>query len=274
MVTNKAQKQVTIQLDQKEKRAVLSIGGFTSGDHMIEHAIISVLTNTTAMIFFKKWVEEYLKETFHYEEEMEIQSIVETAKSLFYPSPTHKEQKTLITFIQWQQEIYQKIAPFVKENISFSFDSFLYFRLQTCKESLLSIVETAIDEYRMEIDYQMMLQRCRDFLNSHEPRIETVYVRLSRGIDFFDGKHQQIPFHQICQWLETATPFEKFLPIHERMIGPLVSMAPAKIMIHSEECDDDLFHTLKNIFEERIVLIDDKANELSTCNHPRFKFLS
>ncbi|WP_416151461.1 sporulation protein YtxC [Salipaludibacillus sp. HK11] len=249
---------IQFSVAKTEKRFFLSIDVFSQGGQDKEQAIITVLTNTTARIFFVRWVEEYLRKTFHYEDDHEIQAIMETAKMLFFPTSSEKQQIISMSFIEWQQEVYNQLAPFVNERISFSFDSFISFRLQSCKEKLLELVEKAIDEYRMEMDYQMMLQKCRDFLEQNPPKVETVYVYMKNGIKFYDGKKREITFEQVCKWLETVTPFEKFLPLHERMIGPLVSMAPKKIVIKSEECDDDLFHTLKNIFEERIVLDEDE----------------
>lgn len=256
ILTGQCYERIQVQHHSTEKSIFLSIDGFSKGNKEAEQVIKSILTNTTVTIFFTKWMREYLEETFYYDDEQEIQAIMETAKTLFFPSLSYKSEMVTISFMEWQQEIHNKIAPFIDESISFSFDSFLAFRLQTCKEQILYLVEKAIDEYRMEMDYQMMLQKCRDFLNHQEPRVEKVYVSMRDTIQFYDEDKQKISFEQVCRWLQADTPFEKYLPIHERMIGPLVSMAPKKIVIESKECNDDLYHTLKNIFEERIELID------------------
>jgi len=256
ILTGQCCERIQVSKNETDKSFFLSIDGFSRGGHETEQVITSVLTNTTVTVFFTKWMKEYLKQTFYYDDEQEIQAIMETAKTMFFPSLSFKGEVDTISFIQWQQEIYNQIAPFINEGISFSFDSFLSFRLQRCKEQILNLVEKAIDEYRMEMDYQLMLQKCRDFLNQQEPKVETVYVSMKEKIQFFDEEKQKISFEQVCIWLQAVTPFEKYLPIHERMIGPLVSMAPKKIVIESKECNDDLYHTLINIFEERIELVD------------------
>lgn len=264
ILTGQCYERIQVQHHNTEKRFFLSIDGFSKGDQEAEQAITSVLTNTTVTIYFTKWMKKYLQETFYYDDEQEIQAIMETAKTMFFPSLSYQGEMVTISLMQWQQEIHNKIAPFIEENISFSFDSFLSFRLQTSKEQILDLVEKAIDEYRMEMDYQMMLQKCRDFLSNQKPRVETVYVSMKATIQFFDKDRQEISFEQVCRWLEAVTPFEQYLPIHERMIGPLVSMAPKKILIESKECNDDLYHTLRNIFEERIELID--TDSVDQCN--------
>jgi putative sporulation protein YtxC len=243
---------IHIHFKEKETLTTLSIEGLNSLRREEQQAIISVLTNVTITHFFPKWLKEFLKDMFYYEDEQEIQAIIQTAKSLFFPSGGEEDRNFTMAFLQWQQDIFQKLAPFVENNISFSFDSFLFFRLKPSREKLLSLAELAIDEYKLELEYQLMLDRCRDFLKRQSPRVHTVYVFLKNGIEFYDSDMKKISVQQIYEWLETGTPFEKNLPVNERMIGPLVSMAPKKIIIDSAYCDNDLYHTLKNIFEERL----------------------
>ncbi|WP_280770105.1 sporulation protein YtxC [Salipaludibacillus daqingensis] len=268
ILSGQCYERIKVNGDKGNKSYFLSINGIYGGGKEAEHVVTSVLTNTTMTVFFTKWMKDYLKQTFHYEDEQEIQTIMEIAKTLFFPSLSYKKEMVTLNFFHWQEEIYNKISPLIEDNISFSFDSFISFRLQTNKEQILDLVEKAIDEYRMELDYQIMLQKCRDFLYDHEPKVETVYVSMKDSIEFYNEDKQKISFEQVCTWLQAVTPFEKYLPIHERIIGPLVSMAPKKVVIESKECNDDLYHTLRNIFEERIKLTDTLSFDKQTFEKP------
>ncbi|MCE7793388.1 putative sporulation protein YtxC [Salipaludibacillus sp. CUR1] len=251
---------VAVDLKKKDNRTILLMDGLESLSSDQKQGIISVFTNVTVANYFTKWMREWLQEAFYYEDETEIQAIIQTAKNISLPSPMEKQRYYSFDFLGWQREIYYKLAPFVENHVSFSFDSFLYFRLKPVREKLLYLAEDAIDEYKMELDYQLMLNRCRDLLRKQAPRVSVVYVYLKDKIEFMDEKRKKISIKQIYQWLETVTTFERSLPVHERIIGPLVSMAPEKIVVDSANCDDDLYHTLKNIFEERIVLADLQNN--------------
>ncbi|MGJ9382423.1 sporulation protein YtxC [Salipaludibacillus sp. CF4.18] len=252
----KSEKIVDYQYNRKNGTAALILSGLQDLHLDKKHHIIAILTNVTVATYFSKWLEECLRESFYYEDKEEIQSIVETAKLIFFPGLETKMILLPFTFYQWQQEIYKQISPFIEEDISFSFDSLIAFRLLNAKEKLLDVVEIAIDEYKMELEYQSMVQRCRDVLKEQKSKVEAVYVHLKDGVEFYDEEKKKLSLQQIYKWLHAETAFEKSLPYQERMIGPLVSMAPNKIYLFAQDIEDDLYHTLRNIFEERIVLMN------------------
>ncbi len=100
ILTDQCYERIQVRQDKSENSFFLSIGGFSEGGQEAEQAITSVLANTTVTIFFTKWMKDYLKQTFYYEDEQEIQAIMETAKTLFFPSLSYKSEMATISFIQ------------------------------------------------------------------------------------------------------------------------------------------------------------------------------
>lgn len=62
-----------------------------------------------------------------------------------------------------EAKIRDAVEEIFQDHVSFSFDSFLKFRLRPYLKMLESYVEIAIDEYKMEQEYQMFIQTLRDF---------------------------------------------------------------------------------------------------------------
>lgn len=54
--------------------------------------------------------------------------------------------------------------------------SFQTFRLGNYYEQLREYVEAAIDEYKMEQEYQNFIQTLRDYVTSNTPRMEKVHI--------------------------------------------------------------------------------------------------
>lgn len=57
-----------------------------------------------------------------------------------------------------------------------SFDSFSKFRLKELQERLLQIVDLAIDEYKMEQEYQMFIHMLREYLASREQKMKAIHL--------------------------------------------------------------------------------------------------
>ncbi|MBU9714170.1 putative sporulation protein YtxC [Evansella tamaricis] len=214
------------------------------------HCVASVLTNVTIKNILPVWIEEWLRESFHYSDPFEIEAIQGYARDLFFYPKTMIPLKT--TFVSWQNEMFELYYQLIRNTIQFSYDSFLKFRLREQKEQLVEVVEKAIDEYKMEHDYQEMLNTCRDYIKSNPARIHTIHLYLDQEVKMVDQQGETISINQIRSWLSKELNFEAPLPINERVIGPLVCMAPEKLIVYPLNTQQGLLQTLLLIFEERM----------------------
>ena len=215
-----------------------------------------ILTNVTIKKILPVWLEEWLREGFYYEDDYEIEAIVEHARELFFNPSLEVPLKT--SFLKWQKEMYQLYYQFIQDSMQFSFDSFMTFRFRKNKEQLSDVVEKAIDEYKMEYDYQIMVNTCREFLQRNSPRIHTVHLYLEDDIKMVNFQGESITTEQIRRWLTNDLSFDSWLPVAERVIGPLVCIAPKKLIIHPCGHHEGLLQTLLSIFEERVELRNEK----------------
>lgn len=215
--------------------------------------VATILTNVTIKEFLPIWLNEWICDRFHYEDPYEIEAITEHARDLFFNAKPDIPLKT--TFVTWQKEMFSLYDQFIREAMRFSFDSFVRFRLRKLKYKLVEVVERAIDEYKLEHEYQVMINTCRDYLRNNSPRIHTIYLYLNSEISMVDQQGQRISTQQIRRWLTHDLSFEDPLPISQRVIGPLVSIAPKKLIIYPNvKKHEGLLHTLLSIFEERVEL--------------------
>ncbi|UCZ52240.1 putative sporulation protein YtxC [Bacillus shivajii] len=212
--------------------------------------VASVLTNVTIKEKLPLWLRDWVKEGFYYEDPYEVEAIVEYAKQLFLKGSNEVPLK--VSFKKWQHGIYKLYDQFIYHSLQFSFDSFLRFRLREKKEELVEVVEKAIDEYKLEHDYQVMVASCRDYLQAHEPRIHTIHLLLDQSIAMYDNHGRQITEDELRKWCSNEISFEAPLPFSEWVISPTVSLAPKKLIIYPNHNYEGLLQTLFSIFEERI----------------------
>ncbi len=226
------------------------------------HCVASVLTNVTIKNVLPLWIEECLRESFHYKDQFEIDEIVQHGRDLFYNPKSSIPLKT--SFITWQNEMFDLYYQLIRNTIRFSYDSFLKFRLREQKEQIVEIVEKAIDEYKMEHDYQEMLNTCRLYLKNNVPKLPTIHLYLDDEVSIVDDSHgEKISADKISRWLPPELNFEAPLPINERVIGPIVTIAPEKLFVYPSKSQEGLLQTLLLIFEERIEIRGDKRQQIS-----------
>ncbi|WP_179298857.1 putative sporulation protein YtxC [Evansella halocellulosilytica] len=218
--------------------------------------VASVLTNVTIKEHLPLWLADWVKEGFYYEDPYEVEAIVDYAKQLFLKENEHVPLN--LSFRKWQHDIFELFYQFIHQSMLFSFDSFLRFRLRKKKEELVEVVEKAIDEYKLEHEYQLMIAACRDYLRDHPPRIHTIHLLLDKTIDMYDHLGKKISENQLRKWCSNDLSFEAPLPFSQWIISPVVSIAPKKLIIYPNYEHDGIIQTLLTIFEERVEIRSDK----------------
>ena len=68
--------------------------------------------------------------------------------------------------------------------LSFSFSSYIRFRLRTYREMVAKLAEVAIDEYKMEQEYQMFIETLRQQVSSRKSRLSCVHLILMKALSF------------------------------------------------------------------------------------------
>ncbi|CAH0346252.1 sporulation protein YtxC [Bacillus sp. CECT 9360] len=194
-------------------------------------------------------IETILRHKFFYREREEIDAISEIASSII-----EAEQK-YIAFTAEKKIIREGLQYFLADKISFSFDSFATFRLKSFYDSLVVYVESAIDEYKLEQDYQSFIQTLRDLLYERESEMEVVHLLHDNGFRFFDENFKELDKYEIFKMIDKKLLIENRIYIDSKVLAPLISIAPKRLNLYTDETDDDLIETITKIFEERSVIL-------------------
>lgn len=198
------------------------------------------------------WFRAILQEQYFFEDPYEVQQIIEIIYSVLAGN-----REDLSAFLKENTEepkIKEAIDELFQENTSFSFDSFLKFRLRPYLHLLESYVEISIDEYKMEQEYQMFVQTLRDFLTNREPKIETLNLLFDEEIIFFNEQFEEIKRGELMRMVDRKLLFNHPVYVDSASIAPLLSIAPRSIFLYTNNPEEPLVRTIKNIFEERVAI--------------------
>ncbi|XXM71002.1 putative sporulation protein YtxC [Lysinibacillus sphaericus] len=215
-----------------------------------------LLKGTTEYILFDKcidWAENIIRTQFYYEDAHEIEQILEIVSDMRMGERPELDQ--LIE--KWDEPSFIKksLDLLLDGNAPVSFDSFSTFRLKKLQLRMRDMVELAIDEYKMEQDYQMFIHMLREYLAAREKKLDTIHLYSTGfGFRFFDENMREVSREELTEFIDKRLLTNHPLYVDSYTIAPLLSIAPEKIFVYGNG-EHNLVRTLQNIFEERIELL-------------------
>ncbi|MBS4173779.1 putative sporulation protein YtxC [Bacillus sp. FJAT-49736] len=214
-----------------------------------------VETGFSQFIIQKKrndWVKDILREYFFFKEEEEQNNILEIVIDMF--NGDRPELTSIISEMNETKMIRHAVSALLEQYDTVSFDSLIKFRLKEYYEQIIVYVEIAIDEYKMEQEYQVFIQMLRDYLLERPSKLDVVRIYFEEYGIFYNDQFQEMTKSEIANMLDRRLLTNHPIYIDSVTIAPLLSIAPKKIYLYADSFDNGLIRTLQNIFEERIML--------------------
>ncbi len=213
---------------------------------------VSALIQYIQTVKRNEWLDQVLQKKYKYESENERHDIIEIVSEMF--DGERQELTALTAVIKEEILLHEAILDLLDFKGAVAFDSFLRFRLREYFKQVTSYLGIAIDEYKMEQDYQIFIQTLRDYLRDRLTRQSIVHLILERPETFYDETLREMKQEEVQGLLDPRLLSNHPVYVDSAVIAPLLSMAPNKIFLYTKHEDQPLVRTLKNIFEERLVL--------------------
>ncbi|KPB05557.1 hypothetical protein AAV98_06860 [Bacillus sp. CHD6a] len=221
--------------------------------HFYRNTIVPVLKYYIHRTKEKEWILSVLENTFYYKEEEEQEQILCILQSILLGERSDIPNLPAVEHRDAQLE--SVMQSFFQKPISFSFDSFITFRLKEYFEGLQVFVEAAIDEYKLEQEYQSFVHQLRELLTTTDSKLDELHLVYQYQFDFYDKSFSHIPKNQLIKFIN-RTHFNNYsYYIDSVVLAPLVSIAPEKLFLYTDNTEHQLVETIRNIFEERAVVL-------------------
>lgn len=225
--------------------------------HIHEHKefILDVLTEFTRNKVEDICLKEMIEHAFFYSDAAEQKEIFSISKSIILGEikgiPEVKSLPCLSGLIrrQWQSILGEK-RNFIEV------EAFLKFRLKDYLATLLKVVECAIDEYKLELEYQLFIEQLRTCLSKQQSLIKNDIVIIFdyENVVIFDEQQNQLSKSDLKNLHDRALKLTNAVNLDERLLGPLIGLAPSSARIYAYDMDHPLLQTVKNIFQERVII--------------------
>ncbi len=224
--------------------------------YVLQPMLSRVFAEYIIATFEPKWLHDMLTNHFYYEDKNEIHDII----SLFYfiMEGKHAELPNVKTIPSREALIEDAVRSLLEDSfrkeLSFSFDSFLKFRIKAYRECIAAYLEMAIDEYKLEQDYQSFIENLRSFLHRKKPMIDILHIVYTNKPTFFDERFQLIDEEKIAKAISNTGYFLQQSVIESTLLQPLLTFAPKEVHLYVDSDLTGLLYTLKNIFQERLII--------------------
>ncbi|GIN91784.1 hypothetical protein J6TS1_44790 [Siminovitchia terrae] len=218
-----------------------------------KHCYIDALAHFIIHVKKGEFLHKILSEQFYYENQEERDQIIEIVSEM-----CNGKREELIALTGKMDElglVRKAVGSFLDSSTSVRFDSLLTFRLKDYRERLIRFLYVAIDEYKMEQEYQIFIHMLREYLKDRIPRKKMVHLSMDEEVKFYDEDFRVMEKDKVLSMVD-----RRLLAIHpayidSAIIAPLLSMAPEKILLYTPYDEKPLVRTLINIFEERLVIL-------------------
>ncbi|GAB6926792.1 hypothetical protein JCM10914A_07750 [Paenibacillus sp. JCM 10914] len=163
-----------------------------------------------------------------------------------------KEEGTSGDF--WQsrrRKLTEGIYQCLTEAPDLNLDGFLTFRLQAYEQELREMAEYAVDEFMLDQQYEEFVSLLKYFVYFQEPKMPLVHV-IHKGDEEFlllDGNLR--PVDRPKEEGLVMERLDQEMEIEDMVVSTLISVSPARMIIHTRQPKLPVIETLTHIFDAR-----------------------
>lgn len=158
-------------------------------------------------------------------------------------------------YIDRRNRILVKLQEYFDIHHELVLDGFLSFRLKDYRDRLTEIVDKAVDEYMMDMEYKEFIRVLRYFVDVQEAQVDEVHIVLGDGDTFKIRDSRGRNIHN--QYLETLMIRSEEINYEDLLISALITIAPQTVMLHFAS-DSGKAHTvvetIQNVFAGRVAV--------------------
>lgn len=214
--------------------------------------ISSVLTDVVIQLKEEVLLLEQISQVFYFEDHDEQAQILSIAKSILQGKKP--ELPGLDEMSSRRQLVMDAFHSFIRDGMTFDYESFIRFRLKPYKQCLQHYVEMAIDEYKLEQDYQSFVEHLREMLHQRYPLLETVHLFFNQQFALYDQRYRRVDETAIYAHLDAALKSQISMDVSPSILVTLIGIAPKTLFLYTDEVDTGMIQTIQNVFQERVVI--------------------
>ncbi len=210
--------------------------------------ISQCIVRCVSTIYEKQWMKQILMKKYFYQDKDEIGEITAIAKSI--AEGNKEELPGAVRYTNRMDLLLRSTMSCIEQGGTIMFDSYLRFRTGPYRALLTELIGEAIDEYKLEQEYQNFVEALRQLLKVRETITEKVVVVFDRSYSLYDLNGKKL--NGLYESLDAIPNGLSLEDIDPEILLPLLILAPSEIYLYTEDPEEGLAQTIRNVFEERL----------------------
>ncbi|WP_027340663.1 putative sporulation protein YtxC [Halonatronum saccharophilum] len=218
--------------------------------NIFKEYIANVLSDVIINYFEEDFLLKILRANYRYLDPEEENSILKTAKDRlnFLVS---KEDKTAISQIQRKNRILLEIVEYLDFEDEIILEGFLRFRLQSYLAELELAIDSAVDEFVIESEYEEFVHLLKYFIENQDTKTNLINVIKTEDDHFKLLNEEGILIENTYLDEHILNMVDCELDYEDLLISALITTAPEEIFLHFKS-PASLIEILKKVFEEKV----------------------
>lgn len=215
--------------------------------------IKAYIANCLADLIVEEWenriIKKLVRNNYYYYTEEERQIILRKAKEILNPvtqDSYHRQQR--------KEKVMLKVLDYLELHQELILEGFVNFRLKDYQHELEGIVNSAVDEFLLEKEYQEFIRLLKYFVDIQDPRIEKVKIVFKSNGKFNLLDKEDKPVQHECLEGLMMNLHENDINYDDLLISALITLAPREVDLHVEKgvASGDTIKTIENVFGKRV----------------------
>jgi YtxC-like family. len=215
--------------------------------------------------FERNWLLEIIEQNYFFTDPAEKIAILGIVQAIF--AGEKKDLPQAGTLPDRSKLIIGSLDEIFSERRTFTYGSILRFRLTEYRKVLRRFAEIAIDEYKLEQEYQVFIDKLRRIIRSYRPLCTRIEVFDEQPFRLYDDCHRPIRNEQsvrsfyplLKQWGIEAEP---------SIILTLIALAPEQVIVHTDRPEHSIMRTLHQVFEDRVCFLPSSFHAEDQAGYP------
>ncbi|MGP4075741.1 sporulation protein YtxC [Halobacillus sp. K22] len=191
------------------------------------------------------WIEGVLKHRYYYEDQEEIQRILEIARE-FEDKPPRGLNLPAVNL-----NLRTAIQKYVSKDRNVDFDGLSAYCLEDLHSTVLEYTGLLIDEYKQEESFQLLLDSWRSRVHHKDTGIQLLHLLENGSLHYFHDEGNPLSESETLLY-RRQYPDDSINDLPLRWtITPALVHAPDQLIIYSDKASDSELELLMSIFEEK-----------------------
>lgn len=216
----------------------------------IQRLVAGVLADVITFDVERALIDAILRADYPSVEAGDRKRVIEEALNILREREPGRSRKE--SYPSHRDNLFRRILDYFQYDLRIHLDGFIRFRLKDHVTEIRTAVETAVDNYLVEKEYNEFIRLLKYFVDIQEPRFDEVHVIMGPDGVFrlLDTRYRLIDGEYLEE--DPELPEENNEVNHEDMlISALITLAPRHIVLHLSR-SLGILATIRSIFEERV----------------------